>query len=112
MKTRNDLIAAVLKKLNVLAAGQDPEAEDATEINDIIDGKLDELNRRGVTYFSSKNEFPNEFVDPLAIILADQAAPLFGQPSNVDSRIAAENRLREMRNTPRTDCDVTPSLYY
>lgn len=112
MKTRQELIAATLKKLNVIAAGQDPETEDVQEIDLLIDGKLAEMNRRKILWFSSKTEFADEHFDCLAVILADQAAPLFGQPSNPESRIFAENRLREMRNIPRVDSDVTPSEYF
>lgn len=112
MKTRQDLITATLKKLNVIAAGQAPEAEDVLEIDQTIDGKLAELNRRGVVWFSDYQNFDDEFIDPLSIIFADQAAPTFGQPSDAESRIFAENRLREMRNSSRVPSDVTPSVYY
>lgn len=112
MKTRQELIAATLKKLNAIGAGQAPEPEDAQEIDDLIDGKLAELNANNIMYFVDRQEFDDECVDPLAIILADQAAPSFGQPSNPESRILAENRLRSLRNSSWQWDDVTPSQYY
>jgi hypothetical protein len=112
MKTRQELIAATLKKLNVIGAGQAPEPEDVQEIEDNIDGKISELNANQIFYFSDRQNFEEECVDPLAIILADQAAPSFGQPSNAESRILAENRLRSLRNSSWQREDVIPSLYF
>lgn len=94
MKTRADLIAATLKLLNVLAAGQSPEAEDVEEIDAIINGKLDELALREILVVADRDEFEDELVDPLSIILANAAAPTFGQPRNEESRLIAEATLR------------------
>lgn len=80
MKSRQDLIAAALELLNVLAAGQDPEPEDATKIDGLIDGKLKELNKRRIVLFSNTQQFDDEFLDPLSVIIANTAAPSFGQP--------------------------------
>jgi hypothetical protein len=94
MKTRADLIAATLKLLNVLAAGQSPEAEDVEEIDAIIDGKLAELNLREIIYIADTDEMEDELIDPLSVILANTAAPSFGQPRNEESRLTAEATLR------------------
>jgi hypothetical protein len=94
MKTRTDLIVATLKLLNVLAAGQSPEPEDADEIDGIIDGKLSELNLREIIFIADPEELEDELVDPLSIILANTAAPSFGQPRNEESRLIAEATLR------------------
>jgi hypothetical protein len=94
MKTRSDLIAATLSLLNVLAAGQSPEAEDFDAIDGIIDGKLKELSLRSIVYIPNADELDDELVDPLSIILANTAAPSFGQPRNEESRLMAEAMLR------------------
>ena len=97
MKTREDLITATLLLLNVLAAGQAPEAEDVETIDGLIDGKIAELNRRDIIFFTDTQKFDDENVDPLATLLADEAAPSFGQPRNPDSRADAIYRLYAMR---------------
>lgn len=112
MQTRQELIAATLTLLNAIGSGQTPEAEDVETIDKIINGKLSELNRREIMWFDDTTKFEDEYMDPLAIILADAAAPSFGQPRNPDSRMDAETRLRQMRPTDRVDVDVTPSEYF
>lgn len=97
MKTRQDLITRTLGLLNAIAAGQTPEAEDVQTIDDLIDGKLDELSIRDVAYFPDKDEFEDQFIDPLAIILANTAAPDFGQPRNPDSVFTAEATLQAFK---------------
>lgn len=112
MKTRQDLIVATLKKLNVLAVGQSPEPEDVEEIDDILDGKLDDLNRRGLVWVPDHDQFDDVLIDPIAIILASMSAPAFGQASKPESVFLAENNLRELRDSDRVSADVTPSLYF
>lgn len=97
MKTRQDLIAATLGLLNAIAAGQNPAPEDVQEIDSIIDGKIHELEVREVITISDTDEFEDFMIDPLSIILANAAAPKFGQPRNEDSRMTAEATLRSFK---------------
>jgi hypothetical protein len=113
MKTRSDLIVAALELLQADGgAGQSPEPEDVLQIEKIIDGKLAELNRRSIYYSADGDEFDDEFVSPLAIILANEAAPKFGKPRNEDSRLGAEDLLREMRDGGWNPADVIESEYF
>ncbi|WFR98715.1 hypothetical protein [Rhizobium tumorigenes] len=113
MKTRNDLIIATLELLQAdSGAGQDPAPEDVVAIESIIDGKLAELNRRNIYWANDPNGFDDEDIDPLAIILANTAAPKYGQPRNPQSLMAAENTLREMQNSDHLGVDVRPSQYF
>jgi hypothetical protein len=112
VKTRADLIAATLTLLNAIGSGQTPEAEDYETINILINGKVRELNRQDVIFFSDTTQFEDEFIDPMATILADMAAPSFGQPRNPASRDDAIARIRAMRPSTRVSEDVTPSVYY
>lgn len=98
-KTRAELISATLKLLNAIAAGQTPEPEDVTEIDGIIDGKLDELSARNVVALASYQEFDDEYIDPLAIIMANTASPAFGQARNAESAAMAEAILHELKAT-------------
>ncbi|MCB5205010.1 hypothetical protein LH464_21320 [Neorhizobium sp. T786] len=98
MKTREDLILATLKLLQADGgAGQQPEAEDVQEIDSVIDGKLAELNAREVYYAQDKNAFDDEVVPPLSIVIANEVAPVFGQPRNPESRREAEAILRSFK---------------
>lgn len=97
MKTRNDLITTTLELLNAVAAGQSPAPEDVQKIDGIIDGKLHELEIREIVYLASTEEFDDVYVDPLSIILANTAAPAFGQPRNPDSAFAAERTLLSLK---------------
>lgn len=98
-KTRQDLINRTLELLNALASGQNPEPEDVQTIDDIIDGKLLELNRREIYWSSDRDEFEDEFVGPLATILANEKAPSFGQPRSPDSQAIAEATLLAMKDS-------------
>ncbi len=100
MKTRQDLILATLKLLQADGgAGQNPAPEDVDLIDGIIDGKLSELSLRQIYGANDPNEFEDEVVSPLATILANEAAPSFGQARNATSKAEAEGILREMRNS-------------
>lgn len=98
MKTREDLILATLKLLQADGgAGQQPEPEDVQEIDSIIDGKLAELNARDIYFAQNRSEFDDEAVPPLSIVIANEVAPVFGQPRNPESRREAESILRSFK---------------
>lgn len=105
VQTRADLIAATLTLLNAIGSGQTPEAEDYATIDVLVDGKIKELNRQDIIFFSDTEQFEPEFIDPLATVLADMAAPSFGQPRNPASRDDAIARMRAMQ--PSTYVDGT-----
>lgn len=110
--TRADLIAATLKLLNAIAAGQAPEAEDSNEIDILIDGKVRELNRQDIIFFSDTQQFEDEFIDPLATVLADMAAPAFGQPRNPASRADAIARMQAMKPSTYVDGTTVDTDYF
>lgn len=112
MKTRQDLIEATLFLLNAIAAGQNPEAEDVEAIDGLIDGKLSELNRQDIYYSSDTKIFEDEYVDPLATILADMAAPAFGQPRKPDSRNDAIARIQAMKPSTYVPGSVVATDYF
>lgn len=112
MKTRQDLIAATLKLLNAIAAGQNPEAEDVTEIDQIIDGKILELNRRQIIFFTDTQQFSDEFIDPLAVILANQASPAFGQARDPQREAVAIATLYDMMPSNHVEGSVQQTEYF
>lgn len=97
MKTRQSLITAVLDKLNATAAGQNPDPEDVTFIDSKIDGKVAELNANDVLYWSLTDEFPDEVVDPLSILIASDNAPAYGQQSSPEAVAVATARLQALK---------------
>jgi hypothetical protein len=97
MKYRQDLIVAVLDLLVSSAAGQDPEPEDVTKVDEKIDGAIKELNRGDVIFFTNTQQFEDEYVEPLALYIANIVAPAFGQPRDETRDASAKARLYAMR---------------
>jgi hypothetical protein len=113
MKTRQDLILATLKLLQADGGlGQDPPPENVQDIEGIIDGKLEELSDRGIYGANDPNEFEDKFINPLATILANEAAPSYGQPRNEASNQTAESTLRQLRNSTYVPGSVLPVEYF
>jgi hypothetical protein len=103
VKTRTDWINQALNVLGILAAGQDPSAEDFTAVDKYIDPLVAELRERSVVDVDDTEEVPNHWFLPLSILLADACANEFGLagvpagPSNPDPVAKAEMRLREVQ---------------
>lgn len=97
MATRQELITATLNLLSLIGAGQAPANEDVETIDALIDGKILELNARGIYYSTDTKNFDQQYVDPLSTVLANTAAPLFGQPRNMDSENVAIGRIQAMK---------------
>ena len=111
-KTRADLIAATLLLLNAIASGQTPEPEDYDTIDSLVDGKVAELNAQDIYFSSDTENFDEEYIDALATILADMAAPAYGQPRNPASRADAIARIRAMRPSTYVDGTIVPVDYF
>lgn len=112
MKTRTDLISASLILLNALAAGQDPAPEDVQTVDGLINGKIAELNKREIYASTDTTQFEDEATDPLSIIIANAAAPSFGQPRNPDSVAQAEATLRALKPSSYVPFSVLQVEYF
>jgi hypothetical protein len=100
-KTRNDLVNQALSNLGKLAAGQTADAEDFDAVDSHVDGTLSRLAIRDIATVTDDDAIPVEWFDPIAMIVADDAAPEFGMagvPSTGQEPpvLAAENMLREL----------------
>jgi len=100
-RTRRDLVTEALINLGVLAAGQQPDAEDFEAVDGKVEGLLARLEMQDILDLDNTvDEFPSEFFNPLAVLLADDAALMFGLPgvpasqSNPKPR---ENAIDEIR---------------
>lgn len=101
-KTRADLVNQALRYLGVLAAGQTAATEDYDAVDGHVDGLTAQLQIREVCDVDNVDEIPVEWLAPLAVLLADDAAMEFGlagvpaSPSNPNPVLTAETRLREL----------------
>lgn len=77
MKTREQLIARVLKNLGVLASGQAPSDEDRAEVDDLIEPVCAKLLDDGVAKLTG-DEIDDAAYLPLAAVLAEAAMVPFG----------------------------------
>lgn len=99
-RTRRDLVNEALMNLGILAAGQDPSAEDF----DAVDGKVDALvawlEAVDIIDIDEIDQIQPEWFGPLAVLLADEAALEFGlpgvprPPGQADPKDIAIDKLR------------------
>ncbi len=94
MKSREQLITRTLQKLKVLAAGQQPSAEDAQVVRDEIPAVLSDLSKRRVYTVGDPDQIEDEAYVHLADILAVSLAGDFGVEQDESKRLLAEGRLR------------------
>lgn len=86
-KSARDLYNRSLELLGVAAAGQAPSAEDWQAMRNVIGPLLEELRvtEAANIVLTANNEsapdIPDECFGPLAVILANDAAPSFGIPT-------------------------------
>lgn len=101
-KTRSDLVNQALRNLEVIGAGQAPSAEDYTAVDAHVDATLAQLAARDIVTVGDADEIPVEWFQPLAVLLANDAAMEFGlsgvpqSASATNPVLAAESLLREM----------------
>lgn len=95
-KSREDLVLRALQKLKVVAAGQQPSAEDAQVVDDMVEPTLAELSVRNIYAYGDPDQIEDECYESLATILAQACAEDFGVAGDDGKRIRAENRLREI----------------
>lgn len=95
-KSREELVFRTLSKLKVVAAGQQPSAEDAQIVDDMVEPTLAELAARSIYAYGDPDQIEDECFEHLATILAQTCAEDFGVAGDEGKRIRAENRLREI----------------
>jgi hypothetical protein len=96
-KTRDELIEMAGEELLVIGSGQSLEDEDQEKIDNRVDNLFGELSSRGVCYVANDAEIPAEWCGPLAELLANECARIFGKQKLPDQqREAIEDRLKVM----------------
>jgi hypothetical protein len=69
-KTRDQLITAVLGKLQVLAAGQPQAPEDEARVSDNLEAIVEKLNAMKITYVPNTDAVPGALFNDLAVMVA------------------------------------------
>lgn len=101
-KTQQDLIVSALQELNALGVGETPSAEDADTIRQYVEPRVAQLAADRVLYVSDVEEIPDEVFIPLAKLIANAAAPKFGQASKPEVDQAEESKLRRQSAATRS----------
>lgn len=102
--TRTMLANEALDILQRVGLGQSPDSEDTEKIDRKIDALLAELSARNIVEIPDPDDIDAAFFNPLAELLANEAAPNFGGQKNPAVREAGEERLKIMvNNTPATN---------
>ena len=96
-KTREELIEQAGEELLLIASGQSLVSDDQQLIDSRVDGLFAELSARNVCTVSDEDNIPIEWVDALALLLANASATSFGRQRMDDrTRDSIEDRLRIM----------------
>ena len=95
-KSREELVTRTLAKLKVVAAGQQPSAEDAQVVDDMVEPTLAELSARSIYAYGDPDQIEDECFEHLATVLAQTCAEDFGVTGDPGKRRLAENTLREI----------------
>ena len=111
MADRDDLIFRTLRNLGVLPMGQTPSAEERESIDDILDWTIADLTLRNIIRNVSADFPDDDFIIPLANIVAWRAASEFGQGK--DAGLAAlafqaEQQLKEPMTASTATSIVRP----
>ena len=101
-KTRLELVHQALANLGKASAGQGFEVQDEDAVDGHVDQLFAQLRVREIVDVTDDSAIPVEWMGPLAILLADDAAFEFGLPgippsaSNPNPVMGAETQLRQL----------------
>jgi hypothetical protein len=110
-KTRNDLIERAAAELAVLVSGQSLSDEDRATIDNLVDPLIRQLSLDSVVDIGDTDAIESEYFLPLARLLANEAAPSFGQARSEDVKVVNEKLLRKLTATKPT-YETLRATYY
>lgn len=108
MATQTQLVQRTLELLGMAQAGQTASAEDIALVEAAIPGKLEELRRRAIVYIADPDDFEDEYLEWVAMLLSQTLARSAGETIEPTAIQLAEMRLREM-NFQEPDYDNPPA---
>lgn len=93
-KTRAEIQFKVLSILTGGDVGQNPSAEDATNIDGYIDSEIEELNADGTIYIADPDDLDEGIYTTFCKLVANAAADEYGGKSDETIAQRLRNRLR------------------
>jgi hypothetical protein len=111
VKTRVDLIERAATELGVKTSNTALQDEDYQTIDGLVDPFLLQLSVDSVVNVSDSDEIEAEFFLPLAKLLANVAAPSFGQQESPDVKALQERILRRI-TAGKPTYQTIKALYY
>jgi hypothetical protein len=111
VKTRTDLIERAATELGALTSGETLASEDQNTIDNLVDPLVQQLSIDGVVDIGDTEQIPVEYFLPLSTLLANVAAPSFGQQNNPAVKFEQERILRKLTATKPTYETMT-ALYF
>lgn len=103
MRTRADLIRAVLRKLQVSGVGREPTAEDAAIVDQAVDETISDLDARNVSrqanhasLFGDTETFHDAIFPHLVVCIAARCAPEFGGSGDETAFAYAAGKINEI----------------
>lgn len=95
-KTRTDLIERAATELGALPSGETLSDEDRETIDNLVDPLVMQLSLDGVVDVADTEAIPSEWFISLARLLANEAAPSFGQQTSRQVKDDNEAKLRKL----------------
>jgi hypothetical protein len=92
-----DETALINRTLEFLIGDTDQVGDRESEkVRDYIPSKIAELSKRGVVQIVDSDDFPDEYLHWLAMLLASDLGPAFGKPMDPAAISMAETRLYQL----------------
>lgn len=111
-KTREQLIERAATELGVLTSGEALSDEDSDTFDNLVDPLVRSLSLDNVVTIGDVEEsIEAEFFLPLARLLANEAAPAFGQQYSRDVKLENERQLRRL-SAARPTGEALKAVYY
>jgi len=117
-RTRRELVTEALVNLGVLAAGQQPDAEDFEMVDNMYEPMVAWLEAAQIIDMDNTvDAIPAEWFNPLAVLLADEAALGFGLPGvpaapNSPSPVAAAIDKLRLATYARPTYEIQKTEYF
>ena len=109
-KTKSQLATAVLQQLSVLAAEEAASADDSNTVQTIYEDRLERLYDDELAYWLA-DEIPEAVFRAVVILIANEAAPTFGQIFDPSAELYAEGLLKK-HNTKQSTGEPIEAVYY
>ena len=90
-RTKSDLIAKILEKLNVVPEGMAPEIEDSARVDRNLQSLIEELAAREIVYVPDIEAIPDAWFLSLAAIGAYELRNEFGVTGEFEATLANGN---------------------